>query len=93
MSENTDKVLVLLMADNMIVAQDIKQYLEEKGVYTLIESDNPASSVMNVYTGMNAIESISIKIVASEFARAIKLLEASPYSDYIPDHPGTDRDP
>ncbi len=93
MSNNKDEVLVLLMADNMMVAQDIRQYLEEEGVYTLIESDNPASSVMNVYTGMNAIESISIKIVASEFERAIELLEASPFSDYIPGQPGKDREP
>jgi len=93
MSKSKDEILVLCIVDNMIVAQDMRRYLEEKGIYTLIESDNPASSVMNVYTGMNAFESISIKIVASEFEKACNALESSPFSEYMSGHPGKDMEP
>ena len=93
MTDPEDEILVLLTIDNMILAQDIRRYLEDRGVHTLVESDNPASSVMNIYTGMNAIEGISIKTLASEFETACNILEKSPYSGYVSDHPRTDREP
>jgi len=78
-----EKLIQLLQIDNIVLARDIQNYLREKGINSIIESDNPASSVMNVYTGMNVIETISVFVKESDLNSALQILKGSPYQDFI----------
>lgn len=78
-----NEIVRLLTIDDRILAEDIQRLLEESGIYTLLVSDNPASSVMNAYTGLNAIERIEIQINKLDYQQAIETLHQSPYKDLV----------
>ncbi|MBN1651870.1 MAG: DUF2007 domain-containing protein [Bacteroidales bacterium] len=78
-----NEIVRLLSIDDRILAEDIQRLLDESGIYTLLVSDNPASSVMNAYTGLNAIERIEIQINKLDYQQAIEALHQSPYKDLV----------
>ena len=81
----TDKDLtVLLEINDKIIAEDIKRVLEELGIYSILESDNPASSVLNAYMGSNPNEKISIQVNENDYQEALEIIRNSPYKDLLP---------
>lgn len=78
-----NEIVRLLTIDDRILAEDIQRLLEESGIYTLLVSDNPASSVMNAYTGLNTPERIEIQINKLDYQQAIEALHNSPYKDLV----------
>ncbi len=80
--ENSDLRLLVSIEDRGI-AEEIKSFLEEFEIYTLIVSDNPASSYISTNFGFNPIESIDIQINKNDYQRAIEILNESPYKDLI----------
>ena len=74
---------LLISIDDRIIAEDIQNILEEHEIYTMLVSDNPASSILTTYTGLNSIESIDIQINKNDYQRAIEILSDSPYMELI----------
>ncbi len=70
----TNDLKVLLSTEDRIVAEDIQSILEEHDIYTMLVSDNPASSVIGIYMGSSAMEMIDIQINEEDYQRAIEIL-------------------
>ena len=79
----TNDLKLLVTIEDRVIAEDIQSMLEEHGIYTILESDNPASSIVSIYSGINPIESIDVKINVLDFQRAIDILNESPYKELI----------
>ncbi len=73
----------LLQVDDMFVAKDIQSILEESNIYCLLISDNPASSIMNVYSGFNPAECVTIQINESDYPAAVEAVNNSFYKDLL----------
>ena len=65
------------------IAEEIKSFLEEFEIYTMLASDNPASSFTSTYFGFNPTESIDIQISKNDYPRAIEILNDSPYKELV----------
>jgi len=74
---------LLLSIEDRVIAEDIQNMLEESEIYTMLVSDNPASSIMTTYTGFNPAESIGIQINKEDYQRAIEILNESPYKGLV----------
>ena len=74
---------LLLSIEDRVIAEDIQNMLEESEIYTMLVSDNPASSIMTTYTGFNPSESIGIQINKEDYQRAIEILNESPYKGLV----------
>ena len=72
----------LLKTDDRVMAEDIKNLLEESEIYTLLRSDNPASSVMTAYVG-STYEGITIIVNSDEYVKAKEIIQNSPYGDVV----------
>ena len=81
MEENDLRILVSI--EDRVIAEDIQNMLEESEIYTLLVSDNPASSILTTYTGLNPIESVDIQINKNDYQRAIEILTDSPYNELL----------
>ena len=57
---------ILMSVEDRVIAEDIQNILEESEIYTMLVSDNPASSILITYTGFNPGESIAIQINKNE---------------------------
>ena len=74
---------LLISIEDRIIAEDIQNILEESEIYTMLVSDNPASSIMTSYTGLNPIETIGIQINKDDYQRAIEILVDGPYKELV----------
>ena len=74
---------ILLSIEDRFIAEDIQRFLEESGIYTMLLSDNPASSVLGSYTGLNPTEDIDIQINTEDYRQAIEILTDSPYKELV----------
>lgn len=75
-------ITTLIKIDDMVVAEDIQRLLDKSHIYTLLLSDNPASSAFNAY-GIRPMENISIQVNKAEFLKAIEILKDSPYAELL----------
>ena len=73
----------LIEIDDRIIAEDIQRVLEDSQIFSLLVSDNPASSVINVYSGLNPTENITIQINQKDYQKAIEILKNSTYKDLL----------
>jgi len=74
---------LLISIEDRIIAEDIQNILEESEIYTMLVSDNPASSILTTYTGLNQIERIDIQINKNDYQRAIEIINDSPYKELL----------
>ena len=74
---------LLLSIEDRVIAEDIQNMLEEFEIYTMLVSDNPASSILTTYLGLNPVESIEIQINKEDYERAIEILIDSPYKELL----------
>ena len=70
----TNELRVLLSTEDRVIAEDIQSILEEHDIYTMLVSDNPASSVIGIYMGSSAMETIDIQINEEDYQRAVEIL-------------------
>jgi hypothetical protein len=70
----TNELRVLLSTEDRVIAENIQSILEEHDIYTMLVSDNPASSVIGIYMGSSAMETIDIQINNEDYQRAIEIL-------------------
>jgi hypothetical protein len=75
---NSDLRLLASTGDRGI-AEEIKSFLEEFKIYTMLVSDNPASSYINTYFGFSPVENIDMQINKDDYQQAIQILKESPY--------------
>lgn len=74
---------ILLETNDMVIAEDIQSLLEDSQIYSMIVSDNPASSVLNIYSGFNPIENVSIKINKNDYQKAVEVINNSAYKELL----------
>ena len=74
---------LLLSIEDRVIAEDIQNMLEEFEIYTMLVSDNPASSILTTYLGLNPVESVEIQINKEDYDRAIEILIDSPYKELL----------
>lgn len=74
---------ILLKTDDRIMAEDIKSLLEESAIYTLIRSDNPASSIMGAYMGSRPAEGLSMFVNLDEYEKAREIIANSPFAEVV----------
>jgi hypothetical protein len=70
----TNELRVLLSTEDRVIAEDVQSILEEHDIYTMLVSDNPASSVIGIYMGSSAMETIDIQINNEDYQRAVEIL-------------------
>ena len=68
---------------NRPVANQIRELLEKNNIYCVIESDNSASSVLNVISGMTINENIQIHVNEKEYKQAVKILKGTLFEQHI----------
>lgn len=74
---------LLLSIDDRVIADDIQATLEEYEIYTMLVSDNPASSVLGSYMGLNPMENIGIQINKNDYQRAVEILKDSDFKELL----------
>lgn len=74
---------LLMSIEDRVIAEDIQSILEESEIYTMLVSDNPASSILSIYSGLNPMECIDIQISEKDYERAIEILIDSPYKELL----------
>jgi hypothetical protein len=74
---------LLISIEDRVIAEDIQNILEEFEIYTLLVSDNPASSILTTYSGLNPNECIAIQINGNDYQRAIEILSDSEYKELV----------
>jgi len=74
---------ILLSIEDRIIAEDIQNMLEESEIYTMLVSDNPASSILTTYSGLNPVECIDIQLNKNDYQRAVEILIDSPYKELL----------
>ncbi len=74
---------ILLETPDMVIAEYIKDLLEGSQIYSILVSDNPASSVLNVYSGFNPTENVSIRVNLKDYQKAVELIKNSVYKDLL----------
>jgi len=79
----TNDLRVLLSTEDRGIAEDIQSILEEHDIYTMLVSDNPASSVIGIYMGSSAMEMIDIQINEEDYQRAIEILNENTELDSL----------
>ncbi|WP_075602448.1 putative signal transducing protein [Saccharicrinis aurantiacus] len=77
------EIIELLTIGDKFIAEEIQRILEDKGIYALLESDNPASSFLNTSVGTGTIENISIKINSLDYEKASTVIKDTSYSDLL----------
>ena len=78
-----NNITTLLQVDDMGVAKEIQALLEESDISCLLVSDNPASSIINVYGGFNPAENVTIQVNESDFQAAADIIGNSFYKDLL----------
>jgi hypothetical protein len=76
-------VRLLMSIEDRVIAEDIQNILEESEIYTMLVSDNPASSILTTYSGLEPVECIDIQININDYQRAIEILIDSPYKELL----------
>ena len=79
----TNDLMTLLSIQDRGIAEEIKDLLEESEIYTMLVTDNPASSFLGTYFGVNPLESIDLQVNKSDYQRAIDILNDSPYKELV----------
>lgn len=74
---------ILLETCDKVIAEDIQVLLEASQVYSVLVSDNPASSVLNIYSGFNPIENIIIKVNKNDYLKAVEIIKDSAYKEFL----------
>ncbi|MGQ1787275.1 MULTISPECIES: putative signal transducing protein [unclassified Saccharicrinis] len=77
------EIKALLQVSDKIIAEEIKRILEGSGIYSLLHSDNPASSLMNTYFGSATQDDITLKVNAADYENAVKIIEEHGYQDLL----------
>ena len=73
----------LLKTDDSIMAEDIKRFIEESNIYTLIQNDKPASSVMGGYVDFNPMEVSTIIVQVLGYSKAKEIIQNSPFAEVV----------
>lgn len=74
---------ILCETTDMIIAEDIKVLLEESQIYSILVSDNSASSALNAYSGFNPTENVSIRVNIKDYQQTVELIKNSIYKDLL----------
>ena len=74
---------ILLETNDRVIAEDIQSLLEHSQIYSILDSDNPASSVLNAYSGFNPMENISIQINKNDYQKAVDIIDNSVYKGFL----------
>ena len=78
-----DEIKKLVQIPDRVIAEEIKRILEEEGIYSLLQSDNPASSVVKTYLGSATNDLITLSVNTIDFSNAVQIIEKHGYEDFL----------
>lgn len=81
MAEKDSKVLISV--NDRLIAGDVQNMLENSGIFSVLVSDNPASSVMNAYMGSHPSETVELVVNILDYQKAIEIVSNSQYKELI----------
>ncbi len=76
-------IQALVKVPDKVLAEEIKRLLEEGGIYSLLHSDDPAGSVVNVYFGSSFKGSYTIQINSNDILIARSIIDDNGYNDFL----------
>lgn len=65
------------------IAEEIQRIMEEEGIYSLLQSNNPASSVTRAYLGSVQMDYFFIKINKDDYTKAKEIVITHGYEDFL----------
>ncbi len=78
-----EDIKTLVKVPDKVLAEEIQRLLEERGVYSLLHSDDPAESVMNAYLGSSFKSCYTIQINIDDIPNARSIIEENGYNDFL----------
>jgi len=51
--------------------------------YSTLKSDNPASSLLNIYSGLNVVENITLLVSRNDYSKAVEIIKSRLYKDLL----------
>ncbi len=79
----SNELKLLLVAPDKGTANEIQRLLESGGVYCIQMSDNPASSLMSVYSPATVVENIAIKVHRDDVSQAVEIIDGTLYGTLL----------
>ena len=74
---------LLLTIEDRIIIEDIQRTLEDSNIYSVVVSDNPASSAINSFMGSAPLESLALIVNIDDYKNAVEILSKTQYKDLI----------
>ncbi len=74
---------LLLTIDDRIIIEEIQRILEDSNIYSVVVSDNPASSAINSIMGSSPLENLDLIVNIEDYDKAVEILSKSQYEDLI----------
>ncbi len=74
---------LLLTIDDRIIIEEIQRILEDSNIFSVVLSDNPASSAMNSFMGSPPLENLDLIVNIEDYDKAVEILSKSQYEDLI----------
>ena len=74
---------LLLTIDDRIIIEEIQRILEDSNIFSVVLSDNPASSAMNSFMGSSPLENLDLIVNIEDYDKAVEILSKSQYEDLI----------
>ena len=74
---------LLLTIDDRIIIEEIQRILEDSNIFSVVLSDNPASSAMNSFMGSSPLENLDLIVNIEDYDKAVEILSKSQYKDLI----------
>ena len=74
---------LLLTIDDRIIIEEIQRIIEDSNIYSVVVSDNPASSAINSFMGSSPSESLALIVNIEDYENAVEILSKTQYKDLI----------
>lgn len=74
---------LLLTIDDRIIIEEIQRILEDSNIFSVVLSDNPASSAMSSFMGSSPLENLDLIVNIEDYDKAVEIVSKSQYEDLI----------
>ena len=74
---------LLLTIDDRIIIEEIQRILEDSNIFSVVLSDNPASSAMSSLMGSSPLENLDLIVNIEDYDKAVEIVSKSQYEDLI----------
>jgi hypothetical protein len=80
---STSDTKLLFTINDRLVAEEIQRLLEESEIYSMLVSDNPASSALNAFMGSNPMETVALIVNIADYKKAVEIVSKTQFIELI----------